>query len=70
VIGLDWNSFQPVFLEGNYMAESTIGIGQNPLQPLVSSTTVDTTLNIRCVDRRKNFVLSDSASAISFSALT
>lgn len=70
VFGIDWNSFQPVFLEGNYMAESTIGVGQNPLQPLVSSTTVDTTLNIRCTDRRKNFVLSDSASAMSFSALT
>lgn len=70
VFGLDWNSFQPVFLEGNYMAETTIGIGQNALQPLVSSTSIDTTVNIRCTDRRKNFVLSDSASAMSFSALT
>lgn len=70
VFGIDWNSFQPVFLEGNYMAETTIGIGQNPQQTLVSTTTIDTSVNIRCTDRRKNFVLSDSASAMSFSALT
>jgi hypothetical protein len=70
VYGIDWNRFQPVFLEGNYMSEKTIGVGKNAQQPNVSTTHIDCSLNIRCTDRRPNFVLSDGASAISFSALT
>lgn len=64
VYGLDWSAFQPVFLEGNYMREThKMNVdGQHN----VSHHFVDLTMNLRCTDRRKQFVLSDGGSAISF----
>jgi hypothetical protein len=55
VYGICWDCFRPVFLEGWYMKE--YGPNRVPGQHTLMSTHVDTTLNLECRDRRRNFVL-------------
>lgn len=54
IYGIDWNSFYPVFMKGEYMKEETL---RNPTQHTVYNTFVDTSYNYLCTNRRKNFVL-------------
>lgn len=67
VYGLDWNTFQPCFLEGEYMYETQVKPVAN--QHTTYASHIDCSTNIRCTDRRKQFVLSNSASAISYTSL-
>jgi hypothetical protein len=64
VYGIDWSALQPVFLEGNYLRETHKKEADN--QHNVTNHFVDLTMNLRCTDRRKQFVLSDGGSAMSF----
>lgn len=54
VYGINWGVFNPVFLRGEYMAEET---GKAPNQHTVSVTHIDCTINFRCTNRRRTFVL-------------
>lgn len=65
VFGINWKHFQPCFLSGNYLRETKLD--KSPNQHNVMSFFVDLTMNIRCTDRRSQFVLSNSASALSYS---
>ena len=57
IYGIDWGVFESVFLEGEYMRET--GPDTAPNQHTVFTTHVDLTMNVRCTDRRRNFVLKD-----------
>ena len=57
IYGIDWGVFESVFLEGEYMRET--GPDTAPNQHTVFTTHVDLTMNIRCTDRRRQFVLKD-----------
>lgn len=59
IYGIDWSVFQPVFLTGEYMRETGPEVASN--QHTVMNTFVDATLNIRCTNRRKLFVIAKSA---------
>lgn len=55
IYGIDWGTFHPVFLRGEYMRES---------KPMVSADShnvyevfVDNTMNFKCLNRRCNFVM-------------
>ncbi|HPP02729.1 MAG TPA: phage major capsid protein [bacterium] len=52
--GINWGVFQPVFLRGEYMREETKAA---PNQHTVAVTHLDTTLNFKCTNRRRLFVL-------------
>lgn len=67
LIGIDWNSFKVAILEGENMVEQNMK--PDSAQPSVFKTFVDLSWNLVCHDRRKQFILGDSASALSFSAL-
>lgn len=67
IVGIDWNSFKVAILEGENMVEQNMK--PDSAQPSVFKTFVDLSWNTICYDRRKNFILGDSASALSFSAL-
>jgi hypothetical protein len=58
VYGLDWGVLEPVFLEGDYMTESQ---DKAASQHNTNVTFVDCTLNLRCLNRRKLFVLAKGA---------
>ena len=58
VYGINWGVFQPVFLSGEYMRETGPEVASN--QHTVMNTFVDCTLNIRCTNRRRLFVLATS----------
>ena len=64
VFGINWKHFQPCFLSGNYLRETKIP--NSPNQHDVMSFFVDLTMNLRCTDRRSQFVLATGASAISY----
>tara|TARA_R110000803_G_scaffold20067_2_gene51876 strand:- start:61 stop:1209 length:1149 start_codon:yes stop_codon:yes gene_type:complete len=53
---LNWGTFHPVFLEGEYMREMGPEVAPNQHTTLV--THIDCTLNTYCTDRRRNAVLS------------
>jgi hypothetical protein len=55
IYGIDWNVFQVVFLEGDYMHYQTY---QAPNQPNTTVMRVDCTYNTICTDVRRLFVLS------------
>lgn len=55
IYGIDWGTFEVVFLEGFDGVESKPMV--NPLGHLQVITHVDSSLNFRCLNRRKNFVL-------------
>ena len=59
IYGIDWGVFESVFLEGEYMRET--GPDTAPNQHTVFTTHVDLTMNIRCTDRRRQFVLKDAS---------
>jgi hypothetical protein len=53
--GIDWSVFQPLFLRGEWLKETTI---IHPgKQHRVVATFMDSTLNITCRNRRKTFVI-------------
>lgn len=56
---LNWGTFHPVFLEGEYMREMGPEVAPNQHTTLV--THIDCTLNTYCTDRRRNAVLSNAA---------
>ena len=55
VYGINWGVFKPTFLTGEYMREEgpVKATGQNS----VMQVHVDTTMNVRCTDRRRLFLL-------------
>tara|TARA_X000001382_G_scaffold130796_1_gene126998 strand:+ start:6223 stop:7353 length:1131 start_codon:yes stop_codon:yes gene_type:complete len=59
---LNWGTFHPVFLEGEYMREMGPDVAPNQHTTLV--THIDCTLNAYCTDRRRNAVLSTAAVAL------
>tara|TARA_R100001510_G_C7645104_1_gene202493 strand:- start:1386 stop:1901 length:516 start_codon:yes stop_codon:yes gene_type:complete len=59
---LNWGTFHPVFLEGEYMREMGPDVAPNQHTTLV--THIDCTCNIYCTDRRRNAVLSTAAVAL------
>lgn len=67
IVGIDWDSFKVAILDGENMVEQNHKPESG--QPSVFKTFVDLTWNLVCYDRRKQFILGDSASALSFSAL-
>jgi hypothetical protein len=67
IVGIDWSSFKVAILEGENMIEQNHKPESG--QPSVFKTFIDLTWNLVCYDRRKQFILGDSASALSFSAL-
>lgn len=54
---LNWGTFHPVFLEGEYMRE--MGPEVAPNQHTTMVTHIDCTANIYCTDRRRNAVLAE-----------
>jgi hypothetical protein len=59
---LNWGTFHPIFLEGEYMREMGPDIAPNQHTTLV--THIDCTVNTYCTDRRRNAVLSTGAVTI------
>jgi hypothetical protein len=59
IYGINWSVFQPVFLSGEYMRETGPETASN--QHTVMNTFIDCTLNIRCTNRRRLFLLAKSA---------
>ena len=59
---LNWGTFHPVFLEGEYMRE--MGPEVAPNQHTTMVTHIDCTANIYCTDRRRNAVLSNDVVAL------
>jgi hypothetical protein len=59
IYGINWSVFQPVFLSGEYMRETGPEVASN--QHTVMNTFIDCTLNIRCTNRRRLFVLAKGA---------
>ncbi len=58
VYGIDWSVFSPVFLKGEYMREDPAKPAPN--QHTVIKTHIDCTMNYKCTNRRRLFVLSKS----------
>lgn len=58
IYGINWGIFETCFLEGEYMRET--GPDTAPNQHTVFTTHVDLSMNIRCTDRRRNFVLKNA----------
>ena len=56
IYGVNWGTIKPVFLSGEYMREE--GPTQVPGQHTTMQVFVDSTLNFKCTDRRRNFLLS------------
>ena len=54
---LNWGTFHPVFLEGEYMREKGPEVAPNQHTTMV--THIDCTANIYCTDRRRNAVLAE-----------
>jgi hypothetical protein len=52
---IQWGSFRSVFLSGEYLKET--GPATAPNQHTVFTTHVDLTMNLQCVDRRRNALL-------------
>lgn len=67
IVGIDWSTFYPGFLEGEYLRETNFKPDSN--QPTTFKTFVDMSWNLKCTNRRKQWIVSDSASALSFSAI-
>lgn len=59
IYGINWSVFQPVFLSGEYMREMGPNVASN--QHTVLNTHIDCTLNVRCTNRRRLFVLAKGA---------
>lgn len=59
VYGINWGSFRPVFLSGEYMREEGPTKASN--QHTVFVTHIDTTMNLQCTNRRANFVLATAS---------
>jgi len=55
---LNWGTFHPVFLEGEYMREMGPEIAPNQHTTMV--THIDCTANIYCTDRRRNAVIANA----------
>ena len=64
IYGINWGVFESCFLEGEYMRES--GPDTAPNQHTVFTTHVDLSMNVRCTDRRRNFVLKDNAAVLAY----
>ena len=64
IYGINWGVFESCFLEGEYMRET--GPDTAPNQHTVFTTHVDLSMNIRCTDRRRNFVLKDNAAVLAY----
>jgi hypothetical protein len=62
IYGINWGVFESCFLEGEYMRET--GPDTAPNQHTVFTTHVDLSMNIRCTDRRRNFILKDDTPKI------
>ena len=60
---IQWGSFRSVLLSGEYLKET--GPDTAPNQHTVFTTHVDLTMNIQCVDRRRNALLCTGAVALS-----
>lgn len=60
---LQWGSFRSVLLSGEYLKET--GPDTAPNQHTVFTTHVDLTMNLQCVDRRRNALLCSGAVALS-----
>lgn len=58
VYGINWGVMRLVFLTGEFMNE--LGPDRAPNQHTVFQTFVDTTCNVICYDRRRNFLLAKS----------
>jgi hypothetical protein len=58
---IQWGSFRSVLLSGEYMKET--GPDTAPNQHTVFTTHVDCTMNMQCVDRRRNALLCSAAVA-------
>ena len=56
IYGINWGVFQPIFLDGEYLAED--GPRQAPDQHTTFRTHIDLSYNYICRDRRRCFVLS------------
>ena len=56
---LNWGSFRAVLLSGEYLKEQ--GPATAPNQHTVFTTHIDATMNIQCVDRRRNALLCTAA---------
>lgn len=59
---IQWGSFRSVFLSGEYLKET--GPNTAPNQHTVFTTHVDLTMNLQCVDRRRNALLCSGAVAL------
>lgn len=55
VYGVDWNSMIPFFLKGEFMNEQPLS--KAPNQHTVLNSFIDTTWNLVCTNRRKQFVI-------------
>ena len=60
---IQWGSFRSVLLSGEYLKET--GPDTAPNQHTVFTTHVDLTMNLQCVDRRRNALLCSGAVALS-----
>jgi hypothetical protein len=60
---IQWGSFRSVLLSGEYLKET--GPDTAPNQHTVFTTHVDLTMNLQCVDRRRNALLCSAAVALS-----
>ena len=58
IYGIDWSSMNPVCLKGWYLREQA---KPSPTQHNVVQTFIDLTMNLRCTNRRSNFVLAQSS---------
>jgi hypothetical protein len=63
IYGINWGSFRPVFLSGEYMREEGPSKASN--QHTVFVTHIDTTMNLQCTNRRVNFVLATASPDVS-----
>ena len=60
---IQWGSFRSVLLSGEYLKET--GPDTAPNQHTVFTTHVDLTMNLQCIDRRRNALLCSGAVALS-----
>ena len=63
IYGINWGSYRPVFLSGEYMREEGPTKASN--QHTVFVTHIDTTMNLQCTNRRVNFVLATASPDVS-----
>ena len=57
-VGIDWSTIRIMRLKGRWNVKSPVGVA--PLQHNVVQGFVDSQWNIKCVNRRKNFLVAKS----------